>query len=431
MTDIRSLQKPSKFPDFLDYVGYIGMHVTCIGIFWTGVKGSDIALCLSLYIVRMFGLMAGYHRYFSHRAFKTSRVMQFLIGLLGSLGYQKGPLWWASHHRYHHRYSDTYLDVHSPVHRSFLYSHSGWFLDKDNRRTEYARVGDLAKYPELVWLDNWNLLPVTVLAILLLLFFGWSGFIWGFCVNTILIWHAIHGIGSFGHKFGGYRRFVTTDNSRNKWFLALALLGEGWHNNHHYYPSSARQGFVWWELDIAYYILKVMDRLGLIWDLRLPPEQVTQDNGFNSQSHMRQFELWLMNLRLGLGKRIDEIAQRNDFFDMDGLLYLPLLKQSIEIRMDDFDANAVNWIHRNPEQLGKVVDVFRSGVAEEIYNFSDKLKPETITALLLSLDSEFCQHARNCPFKHFFLDLVEVKRHVQERSANASPAKTMHVSTSA
>jgi hypothetical protein len=116
---------------------------------------------------------------------------------------------------------------------------------------------------------------------------------------------------------------------------------------------------------------------------------------------------------------------------MDGLLYLPLLKQSIEIRMDDFDANAVNWIHRNPEQLGKVVDVFRSGVAEEIYNFSDKLKPETITALLLSLDSEFCQHARNCPFKHFFLDLVEVKRHVQERSANASPAKTMHVSTSA
>src|SRR5262249_42976537 len=148
------------------------------------------------------------------------------------------------------------------------------------------RVQDLARYPELVWLDRWSLLPIAVLAILIWLGFGWSGVIWGFCISTVLIWHAIHSIGSFGHRFGGYRRFATADNSRNKWFLALVLLGEGWHNNHHFYPASARAGFVWWEYDIVYWVLKCMERLGLVWDLRVPPDAVRRSKDPRAQAQV-------------------------------------------------------------------------------------------------------------------------------------------------
>jgi stearoyl-CoA desaturase (delta-9 desaturase) len=200
--------------------------------------------------------------------------MQFLLALVGAFGVQKGVLWWASQHRIHHRYSDTPLDPHSPMHRSFLYSHSGWFLDVRNRDAEIHLVPDLARFPELRWLDDWNLLVGAGFGIAVWAIFGWSGFFWGFSVSTILIWHAIHGIGSFGHRFGGYRRFPTADNSRNKWFLGIALLGDGWHNNHHYYPASARHGFVWWEVDIVYYGLWLFERLGLIWDVHLAPAQI-------------------------------------------------------------------------------------------------------------------------------------------------------------
>lgn len=414
MTNVNISPKSSRFPLLLDYVGYFGMHVACLGVFWTGVKWSDLALCFSLYLVRMFGLMAGYHRYFSHRSFKTSRAFQFLLGLLGTLGYQKGPLWWASHHRYHHRYSDTYLDYHSPVHRSFLYSHSGWFLDKSNRETKFDRVGDLARYPELVWLDKWNLLPVLTLALLLLFFFGWSGFIWGFCINTILVWHAIHAIGSFGHRFGGYRRFATTDNSRNKWFIALALLGEGWHNNHHFYPSSARQGFIWWEIDIAYYVLKLMGWMGLIWDLRLPPEHLIHGGGPVAQSHLKKFELWLMHLRLGIARRVEAAMRRDQGWRPEDEATLQVFKQSLEIRLDDFSAEVVEWLHRDPEQLRKIVAALRLQLAQEVDLLSDTLGKEILITLLPSIEDEFYSHALNCPFGHLFLTREKARQSALE-----------------
>jgi stearoyl-CoA desaturase (delta-9 desaturase) len=416
MADVNVLSKQSRFPLFLDYVGYFGMHAACLGAFWTGVKWSDIALCFALYLVRMFGLMAGYHRYFSHRSFKTSRTVQFLLGLLGSLGYQKGPLWWASHHRYHHRYSDTYLDYHSPLHRSFLYSHSGWFLDSDNRQTKFDRVGDLARYPELVWLDDWNLIPVFIMAILLLLLFGWSGFIWGFCINTILIWHAIHAIGSFGHRFGGYRRFATTDNSRNKWFIAIALLGEGWHNNHHFYPSSARQGFVWWEIDVAYYVLRVMCWLGLIWDLRLPPERLIRGNGLVAQGHLRRFELWLVDLRLEIAQLVESSAKRNDAWKPENQFPLQLFKQSIEIRLDDFATDVIEYLHSDPEQIKEAVAALRSELNKEVDAFSERLGKEIAFVLLPRLENELCRHLLNCPFSHLLLEREEAKQFVLEPS---------------
>ena len=409
MNQTNPLLAPSRFSIIFDYAGYVMMHVACLGVFWTGIRWSDIALCSTLYFVRVFGLTAGYHRYFSHRSFKTSRAVQFLFGLLGSIGFQKGPLWWASHHRHHHRYSDTYLDIHSPVHRPFIYSYSGWFLDVNNRQTKFDRVGDLLRYPELVWLDKWSLLPVFSLAALLLLFFGWRGLIWGFFINTVLVWHAIHAIGSLGHRLGGYRRFATTDNSRNKWFLAIALLGDGWHNNHHFYPSSARQGFVWWEIDIGYYILKGMNHLGLIWDLRVPSKQLINGDGRTLQGRSKRFDLWLIGLRLGIADRIERAALRHEVIDPQDEFSLQLLKQSLEVRLDDFDVNVLELLNHSPEQLKDVYAALRTDMANDVRAFSGRLSRDKFDVLLSQIEDELCRHAIKCPLSHFFLDQEQAK----------------------
>jgi stearoyl-CoA desaturase (Delta-9 desaturase) len=248
---------------------YLGVHLTCLAVFATGITWVGIRICLIAFVVRSFALGAGYHRYFAHRSFRTSRAMQFFLGLLGTLALEGGPLWWADTHRRHHRHADTPEDIHSPSYQGFLYAHSGWFLDKANSNTDRSTVRDLAKYPELVWLDQWwgyMFLPATC-ALVLVWHFGWTGFVWGVCVSTVLVWHATHWIQSMSHSYGGYRRFESSDHSRNHWFVAIITLGE-WHNNHHRYPWSARQGVAWWEIDIVYAVLKIMSWTGLIWDLK-------------------------------------------------------------------------------------------------------------------------------------------------------------------
>ena len=366
-----------RYPNVLDYAGYIAFHLACLAAFWTGVTWTDLALCLVCYVARMFGLMAGYHRYFAHRAFRTSRPVQFLLALLGTIGVQKGVLWWASTHRHHHRYSDTEFDLHSPLHRGFLYSHSGWFLDKKNRATDISRVPDLARYPELVWLDRWDLVPITLFALLIWLGFGWRGLVWGFFISTVLLWHAIHAIGSFGHRFGGYRRFATTDNSRNKWFLAIVLLGEGWHNNHHFYPGSARHGFVWWEYDVAYWGVRLLERLGLVWDVRVPPEHLRLGDDPLAQTQVRAFEQWLMDLRLALGERLT-LAGAD-----------AMLQQRVEMRLDSFGQSAVDHIVRDPEQLRRSFAELRCDLADDAPALFDDM-----------LDPELMGRVRDCSFAH-------------------------------
>lgn len=384
-----SLPPSLWYPNALDYAVYIGMHLACLAAFWTGVTWRDVALCAVCYVTRMFGLMAGYHRYFAHRSFQTSRVVQFLLALLATLGVQKGVLWWASTHRHHHRYSDTEADLHSPMHRSFLYSHSGWFLDKANRTTDLSRVQDFARYRELVWLNDWDLLPAGLFAFLLWLGFGASGLVWGFFISTILIWHAIHAIGSFGHRFGGYRRFATADNSRNKWFLAIALLGEGWHNNHHFYPGSARAGFVWWEYDVTYWLLKGMERLGLVWDVRVPPEHVRKAT--DPGAHVRRFEESLRDLRLVLVERLDAEGER----DADTRRRLQLLWQRVELRLDRFGQEVVDQLLRDPEQIRTTVAELRHDVGREARALSEGT-PE----LAESLDRAIAASARTWSFAH-------------------------------
>jgi stearoyl-CoA desaturase (delta-9 desaturase) len=259
-------------PNWGKLIPFIGFHIAAIaGIAAVGVSGRLLALCFGLYLLRIFGTTAGYHRYFSHRSFKTSRPMQFLLGVIANFSLMRGPLTWAQHHRYHHRHADAESDLHSPRQRGFWFSHCGWFLSKEYDETALFEVRDLEKFPELRWLNRHYYLPSYLLAACLWRFWGFPAFVWGFLVSTVISWHMVFTINSFAHRFGR-RRFATSDDSRNNAFLAVLLLGEGWHNNHHHYMHSARQGFRWWEVDITWYVLWTLSKVGLIWDLRPAPE---------------------------------------------------------------------------------------------------------------------------------------------------------------
>ncbi|MCA9562428.1 MAG: acyl-CoA desaturase [Myxococcales bacterium] len=247
-----------------------------IGIIWTGVTWKALALCGVLYIVHMFAVTAGYHRYFSHRTFKTSRLGQFVLAWLAQSSAQKSVLWWAAHHREHHKRSDTERDIHSPVQKGFVYSHVGWIFDPEHDDTDLNRVKDLARYPELRFLHRFELLPAIVTGVLSTIFFGWVGLFVGFFLSTVLVWHCTFFINSLAHVFGK-KRFQTDDESRNSLFLALLTFGEGWHNNHHYHQSSTRQGFYWYEIDLTYMALKVLSWFRIVWDLREPPQRVLDE----------------------------------------------------------------------------------------------------------------------------------------------------------
>ena len=237
---------------------------------------TDLIIALGLYALRVFAITGGYHRYFSHRSYKTSRAFQLVLAVLAQSSAQRGVLWWASTHRHHHRFSDTEEDVHSPLRRGFWYSHVGWIFDPKHEKTNLAAIPDFAKYPELLWLDRNRYVPPIVLGFLVWLFAGWSGLVVGFFWSTVAVWHSTFTINSLSHVFGK-QRYLTGDTSRNNIWLALLTFGEGWHNNHHHYQSAACQGFRWYEIDITYYILKALSAVGLVWDLKRPPEAVVRN----------------------------------------------------------------------------------------------------------------------------------------------------------
>jgi stearoyl-CoA desaturase (delta-9 desaturase) len=254
-------------------VPFVLVHLSCLAAFWTGVTWQALAICVGLYWLRIFAIGAGYHRYFSHRAFSTSRVFQFVLAFLAQTTAQNSVLWWAALHRRHHLYSDTAEDTHSPRRRGFFYAHVGWIFDAKHTKTDLVRVSDLAAFPELVWLDRFELVPAVLTAGLCFLVAGWPGLVVGFLWSTVLVYHSTFCINSLAHVHGK-KRFVTGDDSRNNWFLALLTMGEGWHNNHHACQSSVRQGFRWWEVDATFYVLRGLSWIGVVWDLKLPPEQL-------------------------------------------------------------------------------------------------------------------------------------------------------------
>jgi stearoyl-CoA desaturase (Delta-9 desaturase) len=259
-----------------DVVTFLAIQVGCIAAIWSGVTWQSIAICVVLYWLRMFAITAGYHRYFSHRAYSTSRVFQFLLAALAQSTAQKSVLWWAAKHRHHHLHSDTEHDVHSPRHKGFAYSHVGWIFYRRHDATDLVKVSDFASYPELMWLHKFEVLPAIVVGALCVLIAGWSGLVVGFLWSTVLLYHATFCINSLAHVRGS-KRYVTGDDSRNNWLLALFTMGEGWHNNHHAYQSSAQQGFRWWEIDVTYYVLVALSWLGIVWDLKTPPKRVLRN----------------------------------------------------------------------------------------------------------------------------------------------------------
>lgn len=275
--------------DPVRWIPYLTLHAGCLGVIWVGWSWFAVGVAAALYLLRIFAITAFYHRYFSHRTFRTSRVVQFLFGVWGNSAAQRGPIWWASHHRQHHAFSDQPEDAHSPHQHGFYWAHIGWLTARDNLITNAKYVRDWLRFPELRFLDRFEIVVPVLLAVALfalgellaatapgLQTNGWQLVVWGFFISTVVVFHATCSINSIAHVVGK-RRFETTDESRNNFWLALLTLGEGWHNNHHRFCGSTRQGFYWWEIDITYYVLVAFSKLGLIWDLRPVPRKILED----------------------------------------------------------------------------------------------------------------------------------------------------------
>lgn len=254
------------------------IHASALLVFVVGWSPEAILAGIVTYAARMFAITGGYHRYFSHASYRTGRAFQFALAWLGAAAVQKGPLWWAGHHRSHHLYADTEKDIHSPVRGGFWWAHAGWILSDRFEATDWKSIKEFAKFPELRFLDSWHWLPPLTLAVGLYVYGGPKFLVWGFFASTVALYHATFMINSLAHRWGS-RRFSTTDDSRNNLWLALLTLGEGWHNNHHRAQYSERQGFYWWEVDLTHYALKVCSWFGLVWDLRAPARDVYAEAG--------------------------------------------------------------------------------------------------------------------------------------------------------
>ena len=279
---------PGRGIDWLRVLPFIALHLGCLAVLWTGWSPTAVLAALALYAVRMFAITGFYHRYFSHKAFRTSRALQLAFALLGASAVQRGPLWWASQHRHHHAHADDEQDAHSPYRHGFLWAHLGWFLARKNFATRSELVRDLAKFPELRFLDRFDVLVPAALAALLYGTGEWLALayprlatdgamllVWGFCISTVVLYHATFTVNSLAHSVGS-RRYASRDRSRNNLWLALLTFGEGWHNNHHHFPGAARQGFYWWEIDLTYYGLRLLAAAGLIRDLRQVPAGIRE-----------------------------------------------------------------------------------------------------------------------------------------------------------
>lgn len=232
------------------------------------------------FALRMFAVAAGYHRYFSHRAFRTGRIVQFLFAFVGGMAVLRGALWWSAHHRAHHRHSDKDGDPHSPAHGKW-WSHMGWFMARGNQATRSDLIPDWIKFPELVWLDKHESVPVVVFVLFCLgcgalyatiseLPVGLTAlafWVWGANISSVALCQSMFSLNSVSHGLGS-RRYDLDDLSTNNVAVALATFGEGWHNNHHRWPNRAFLGEGWRELDIAWLGIKLMAALGLAHDLR-------------------------------------------------------------------------------------------------------------------------------------------------------------------
>lgn len=274
-TDAKIQLGKGRIGNWVVSASYYGIQLGSLSVFFFDFELRYLVLCAATFYVRLWAITGAYHRYFSHRSYSTSRMMQFMLALLGVTAVQKGPLWWAGVHRNHHQHSDKSGDPHSPRH-GFWHAHHGWLMNPDWDATRLDQVRDLARYPELRWLNRWHIVGPVLCIALCYAVAGWAGVAWGFLLSTTLCWHTTYSINSLAHRMGR-QRYETGDDSRNSLLLGILILGEGWHNNHHFHQSCARQGFFWWEIDITYYVLRALSAVGLIWDLKEPPARAYRE----------------------------------------------------------------------------------------------------------------------------------------------------------
>ena len=280
--------------DWLRNLPFLALHVACLGILWVGFSWTAAAVCVGLFLIRMLAITAVYHRLLAHRAYQAPRWLVFIGAFIANASGQRGPLWWAAHHRLHHRDSDEPGDAHSPARRGFLRSHILWFMTPGAFRTRLEMIPDFARHRELLFLDRFdNIAPLTLAVACLLAGYAleiwapglgtnaWQLFIWGFCISTVLCAHATFTVNSLAHAWGG-RAYATGDDSRNNWFIAVITLGEGWHNNHHRYPLAAAQGFAWWQYDPTLWVLRGLAAIGLVHDLKPVPDRILVEGGYRS-----------------------------------------------------------------------------------------------------------------------------------------------------
>lgn len=332
---------------------FLLLQTSVLLVFTTYFSWTGVALCVLSYLIRMFAITGFYHRYFSHRTYAMGRPMQFLAALLGATATQKGALWWAAHHRQHHKASDTAADPHNS-HEGFWHAHWMWFLYRESAEIEFARIPELARYPELRLLDRLWYVPPILMGLGLFAVGGWHWVVWGYFVATFLLSNGTYTINSLMH-YWGRQRFYTGDESRNHWFLALLTLGEGWHNNHHRYQAATRNGFFWYELDPTYYLLKLMSYMGLVRDLKPVPDKIMEEARLNRHLRREAKNEGTIFLPSQLGVR-DLLVQMP--FSAQGFVAENLARVRGDMQ------GLGNFLAQRGDELGADVRALRSHIAE-------------------------------------------------------------------
>ena len=246
-------------------------HIQALAAFWSFSWRNVIVAVVLYWMATGLGISLGYHRLHTHRGYKTSKWFEYFLAICGTLTLEGGPIFWVATHRAHHQHSDQPLDPHSPRVSAF-WAHIGWILFGEAQHNDTARMAkyapDLGKDPFYKWLTTYHWVPLTVLGFALLAIGGWGLVNWAIFLRVVFGLHATYLINSATHMWGS-RRFATTDDSRNLWWVALFTFGEGWHNNHHAHPVSSRHGLAWYEFDATWVLLKALRAVGIVWDVKV------------------------------------------------------------------------------------------------------------------------------------------------------------------
>ncbi len=262
--------------------------VLATGLIWgSGVGAEELWLLVNMYVLTFIGITVGFHRHFAHGAFKTNTAMRIILAIFGSMAAQGPIIHWVSNHRRHHQYSDLPGDPHSPhFHkgvRGLYHAHIGWMLNSEVTNAavfakDLLRDSAIAKVNQLylTWVIMGLAIPSVLGGVVTGTWMGaWQGLLWGGLIRIFLAHHATWSINSITHLYGN-RSFNTQEQSKNNFWLAIPTFGEAWHNNHHAFPFSGKFGLKWWQIDLGYWIIRVLEFAALVWEVKVPTAEMIE-----------------------------------------------------------------------------------------------------------------------------------------------------------